>query len=67
MGERKLIGAAVATLATATGTEEVRVRLSSYERSLPDAIHAIACASREPKPGRTLARQVVWRLANPPQ
>lgn len=53
-------GTATATLATPTGTEEVRVDLSRFERSLGDAIHAIACASGEPKPGRTLERVVVW-------
>ena len=57
---------ATAILITPTGTEEVRVELNHLERSLPDAIHAIACASREPKPGRTLARRIVWSVANPP-
>lgn len=53
---------ATATLQTPTGTEEVRVELSKFDRTLHDAIHAIACASGEVKPGRTLARLVVWRV-----
>jgi hypothetical protein len=57
------IGAAWAILEAATGTEEVRVELDRSEASLPAVIHAIACASRMPKPGRTLAREIVWRPA----
>jgi hypothetical protein len=62
---REATGSVTATLATPAGTEHVEVALDSSERSLGDAIHAAACASREAKPGRTLSRTITWHRREP--